>query len=107
MATIKNLTPHALVLVVEDETGPVSGGVGFGRAAREAQFRVVAEMPSEGVARATTSVEEVGRVEVNGESLPVTKTIFGGTADQARREPDHRLRRQGGGPVHRRPAGRR
>lgn len=81
MSTIINLTPHALVLLVEDENGSIAGGVGFGRAARQAQFRVVAELPSEGVARATTSVRQIGMALVNGEQLPITKTIFGGTAD--------------------------
>ena len=81
MATIKNLTPHALVLFAEDPAGTVVGSIGFGRAARPTQFRPVAELPSEGVARATTAVETMGSVEVNGEQLPVTKTVFGGTAD--------------------------
>ena len=79
--TIKNLTPHALVLLVEDPAGEIAGSVGFGRGAREARFRTVAELTSEGVARATTSVEAVGTVEVNGQTVPVTKTIFGGTGD--------------------------
>lgn len=81
MSVIRNLTPHALVLLTEDSAGEVAGNVGFGRAAREAQFRLVAELPSEGVARATTSVDQIGMVEVDGELLPVTKTVFGGTAD--------------------------
>ena len=81
MSVIRNLTPHALVLLTEDSAGEVAGSVGFGRAARETSFRIVAELASEGVARATTSVEEVGTVEVDGELLPVTKTVYGGTAD--------------------------
>ena len=79
--TIKNLTPHALVLLAEDPAGEITGSVGFGRGAREARFRTVAELTTEGVARATTSVEAVGTVEVNGQTVPVTKTIFGGTGD--------------------------
>ena len=79
--TIKNLTPHALVLLAEDPAGEIVGSVGFGRAARAAQFRTVAELASEGVARATTSVESAGTVEVNGQTVPVTKTVFGGTGD--------------------------
>lgn len=79
--TIKNLTPHALVLLAEDPAGEIAGSVGFGRGARTGQFRIVAELASEGVARATTSVEAVGTVEVNGQTVPVTKTIFGGTGD--------------------------
>ena len=81
MTKIVNLTPHALVLLAEDPAGEVAGSVGFGRGARQAQFRVVAELASEGVARATTSVEAAGTVEVNGQSVPVTKTVFGGTGD--------------------------
>ena len=81
MTKIVNLTPHALVLLVEDPAGEVAGSVGFGRAARAAQFRTVAELASEGVARATTSVESAGTVEVNGQTMTVTKTVFGGTGD--------------------------
>lgn len=79
--TIVNLTPHSLVLLAEDEKGSIAGAVGFGRGARQAKFRLVAELASEGVARATTSVESAGTIEVAGASVPVTKTVFGGTGD--------------------------
>ena len=81
MAKIINLTPHVINVLAEDAAGEVAGSVGFGRAARAAQFRAVATLPSEGVARATTSVEVVGTVEVNGQAVPVTKTVYGGTGD--------------------------
>ena len=45
----------------------ISYGARPGR--RAAQFRAVAALPSEGVARATTSVEVVGTVEVNGQAF--------------------------------------
>ena len=42
---------------------------------------LVAELPSEGVARAATSSVPSGMVEVNGEEVPVTKTGFGEVQD--------------------------
>jgi hypothetical protein len=81
MNKIVNLTPHAIAVLVEDANGSVEGSVGFGRAARPGTFRLVAELPSEGVARATTSSVPAGSVEVNGVSIPVTKTVFGEVAD--------------------------
>jgi hypothetical protein len=86
MAAIKNLTPHALVLLLEDPNGEVAGSVGFGRSARPATFRVVAELASEGVARAVTTTETVGQVELAGEQFPVTRTTFGSPQDLP--EPD-------------------
>ncbi|MGB4761849.1 MAG: hypothetical protein WBP12_00665 [Candidatus Saccharimonas sp.] len=81
MATIINLTPHVLVLLVEDAAGEVVGSVGFGRGARTARFRVIAELPSEGVARAATSVRPAGTVEVSGHVVSVTRTVFGEVQD--------------------------
>lgn len=78
---IRNLTPHALQLLAEQEGGPVAGSVGFGRAARRAQFRLVAELPSEGVARVATRIGRAGTIEVNGEQIPVTVTVFGEVQD--------------------------
>jgi hypothetical protein len=86
MSKIVNLTPHAVQILAEDTTGELVGSVGFGRAARQAQFRQLAELPSVGVARATTTVEQAGTVEVGGHIVPVTKTVFGGVQDLP--EPD-------------------
>ena len=77
MTKIVNLTPHSIVLLVEDPAGNLAGSVGFGRGARPGQFRIVEDLPSEGVARAVTSTETVGEVEVAGEKFPVTRTTFG------------------------------
>lgn len=81
MTTIRNLTPHAASIFVEDEQGPVTGSVGFGRAAKTTTFRLVAELASEGNARANQQDESVGKVEVAGEVLPVVRTTFGNPVD--------------------------
>jgi hypothetical protein len=80
-----NLTPHAIVLLKEDSEGTLEGVVG-NKGADMSRFRVVDEIPSSGVARATTAIRVVGRVEVNGEMFPVTKTTFG--APEGLPEPD-------------------
>ena len=86
MTKIVNLTPHPIALLAEDKAGDTAGSVGFGRGARPGQFRLVAELPSEGVARAYPSTETVGEVEVAGEKFPVTRTTFG--SPEGMPEPD-------------------
>jgi len=81
MTTIRNLTPHAASIFVEDEEGPVTGSVGFGRAARTTTFRLVSELASEGNARANQSDENVGKVEVADEVINVVRTTFGTPVD--------------------------
>jgi len=81
MTKVLNLTPHAVVLLVEDENGPIAGSLGFGRAVRQGTFRQVAELPSEGVARAATTTQAAGSVEMDGIEFPVTKTVFGEVQD--------------------------
>lgn len=72
-----NLTPHAVVLLVEDPTGDVAGTVGYGPASRAATFRVAATIPSSGIARATTTTVLAGLVEVDGHTVPVNRTTYG------------------------------
>lgn len=91
MTIIRNLTPHALQLLTEQEGGPIVGSVGFGRAARQSSFRLVAELVSEGVARAATHSEAAGAIEMNGEQFPVTATVFGEVQDLPEARPDVRL----------------
>lgn len=75
--TIVNMTPHALILLVEEDEGPLMGFVGYGAAAALAHFRIVAELQSAGIVRAATSVVPAGEVTVDGEIFPVTVTKFG------------------------------
>lgn len=81
MTIIRNLTPHAVQIFVADDAGEVVGSVGFGRAARTATFRQVAELASEGNARASQSDVTVGDIEVEGMNVPVVRTEFGATVD--------------------------
>lgn len=81
MTTIVNLTPHAIQILVKDSEGPIKAQVGFGRTAQWGTFRQVAELPSEGVARAATTTEPAGSIEVNGIELPLTRTVFGEVQD--------------------------
>ena len=88
MTIIKNLTPHPLVMLAEEKNGDIEGSLGFGRATRPANFRLAAELPSEGVARAATSTVAAGEVRVTGVSFPVTRTVFGEVVDLPEVEED-------------------
>lgn len=79
--SIINLTPHTITVLREEEGGSVSGVIGFGRGAREAQFRQLAELPSAGVARAATRKEATGSVWIGGEEIPVERTVYGQVED--------------------------
>ena len=74
---IVNLTPHTINVLVEDENGEVLGKVGLGRDARETRFRAVADLPSVGAVRATTSKRAVGSVAFGGMQIPVERTVHG------------------------------
>jgi hypothetical protein len=71
-----NLTPHAVVLLVEDRRGQVIGTLGYGRDKVERWFRPVIEIPSQGVARVKTVTIVVGEIKVENEHFPITKTSF-------------------------------
>jgi len=72
---IRNLTPHDIVLLREDEKGDVVGVVGF--PPRETRCSVVATLPSEGVARATQKSVISGMLEVEGFQVPIKDVEFG------------------------------
>ena len=55
---IVNLTPHALNFL-------------------DAENRVVLTVPSSGVARAAQRRENIGTIDVDGVTLPVTRSVFG------------------------------
>ena len=55
---IVNLTPHALNFL-------------------DAENRVMLTVPSSGVARAAQRRENIGTVDVDGVTLPVTRSVFG------------------------------
>lgn len=75
--TIINATPHALVVLAEDEAGDIAGSVGFGRG-RAATFRKVAELPASGlVPRAATTKVAEAPVEFDGVVIPVDRTVYG------------------------------
>ncbi len=80
MTIIRNLTPHTVVLLVEDEEkGTEEGQLGFGRATKLATFRRVAELPSVGVARATSFSSPAGTIfpEEADDEISLTRTVFG------------------------------
>ncbi len=72
---IINLTPHAIVLVAEDENGDFRGLTGEPSLCK--RFRLVAKLPSEGVARVATRTEPHSRIEMSGVPFIIMKTIFG------------------------------
>ena len=73
---IRNLTPHTITLLREDPDGDITGYAGYGTNAVARQYRALAEYPSEGVARATTTVTTVGTLP-EAHDVPVTCTRFG------------------------------
>jgi hypothetical protein len=77
MPAVINFTPHLVRVLAGAQGGLILGYVGFGRAACLRTFRLVAELPSAGVARAATSVEPAGTIKVNGVLVPLTRTAYG------------------------------
>ena len=76
---IINLTPHVLVLLVEDpEEGEIEGTLEVGPQATFRRFRKVAEIPPAGpVARARQWEEVVGSVPLEGTEIPVLRMKYG------------------------------
>lgn len=78
MATIKNLTPHSLDIVVEAADGDHVVTIGRGPAAREATVKVVATVPPSGtVAGAKEESIESAPISINGVEVPVVARRFG------------------------------
>lgn len=65
---IVNLTPHTINVMKGDE--------------------VVAQLPSEGIARAEQKNIHVGCVEINDERIPILFSVFGVVVDLPEPEPD-------------------
>lgn len=79
---IRNLTPHPVIVLRDDNEGSVTGFTGVGPAAKEGKFTVVAEYKPEGkVARAVQKDEPVGELAINGHNVPLITTVFGATSD--------------------------
>lgn len=71
--TIKNLTPHNIVLYDEQDCTPFKCGSYTPRSGA----RPLAVLASEGIARAATSEKPVGSVKFDGLSVPVVRTEYG------------------------------
>ena len=79
---IMNLTPHSVIVLRDDAEGAIVGTTGFGPAAKESKFSLVAEYKPVGkVARAAQKDELKGELEIDGHKVPVIKTIFGEPTD--------------------------
>ena len=71
--TIRNLTPHNIVIYDEADCTPFKCGSYTPRTGA----RPLAVLASEGVARAATSEKAVGVVKFDGLSVPVLKSEYG------------------------------
>lgn len=79
---IVNLTPHPVLVLRDDAEGTIVGSTGFGPAAKEGQFTLVAEYKPVGkVARAAQKDEVLGELEIDGRKVPLIKTVFGQPTD--------------------------
>lgn len=75
---IVNLTPHAVLVLREDQAGPHTGFRGTPPNTTEIKYSVVEEFPPTGkVARAAQDDESMGEIEINGVSIPLVTTAFG------------------------------
>lgn len=80
--TIRNLTPHPVVILRDDADGVVVGFTGVGPASKEGRFTLIATIAPAGiVARAVQKDEPVGTVEVEGYAVPQIRTVFGSPTD--------------------------
>jgi NAD(P)H-dependent flavin oxidoreductase YrpB (nitropropane dioxygenase family) len=80
--SIMNLTPHSVVVLRDDAKGDIVGNTGFGSAAKEGKFTLVAEYkPTGKVARAAQKDELQGNLEIEGHKVPLIKTAFGQPTD--------------------------
>lgn len=73
---IRNLTPHTVIVLREDPDGDVTGFAGYGASAEGRRYARLAEYPSVGVARASTTTIVVGNL-TDAPNVPVTWTRYG------------------------------
>lgn len=75
---IRNLTPHPMILLVEDATGDIPGIIGYGPTSREAKFRLLKTIdPVIPLVRVDQTDIKVGEVEVDGVAVELVRTTFG------------------------------
>jgi hypothetical protein len=79
---IINLTPHPLVVLIEDPEGGIEGTPETGPGAQFKRYRKIAEIPPAGpVARASQREETVKSIPVEGVDIPVVRMSYGEPTD--------------------------
>jgi hypothetical protein len=79
---IINLTPHPLVILIEDEEGEVEGTPDIGPKSEFRRYRVVITIPPAGIiARASQKEESVGSIYINGTEINIVRMNYGEPTD--------------------------